>query len=403
MKKQNQSAVAKPAKPPAQNVYAGMGDVLGAGFGDLMNDTGIQLSVLKLKDIYVDAQIREQFEDETNTMEEMTASIGKHGVFQTVLVRPISDGPAPYKLVAGERRFIGSERAGKLDIPCLIKEMTDEEAADIQLQENIQRKNLTQIEEAKKIQKDLDTLGSVDAVLEKHSKGRAWLSKILSLLKLPEQAKRLVSEKITADLEVINAVKTVEKHDPEAAKALVDDLKKTRGKEDARKKVNAVKDAVKPSKKQAKGIVATPPDLSHQEPGNATVSTLPGMETEGAPSGDGAPAAEQGNSSVRAPALAPAEALNKAYTNIFELGSSPKMLLDVMPKEDRDNIESWLQTFYSAGQQEKNMSRAVIQGFRKGTFSTDGDGAFALLAFLQGADASVTRFNLLNLFGLVKE
>ena len=127
--------------------------------------------------------------------------------------------------------------------------MTDEEAEDAQLAENIHRKNLTQIEEAMKIQRDLDRLGSVEAVLEKHHKSRPWLSKMLSLLNLPEQAKRLVIENVSADIEVINTVKTIEKLDPVKAKALVDDLKMTRGKENARDKVAAVKEEVKPSKK----------------------------------------------------------------------------------------------------------------------------------------------------------
>ena len=96
---------------------------------------------------------------------ELADSIKASGVHQPILVRPLPGSrvadtfgarnpngtllPRPtHELVAGERRYIGSERAGKQDIPCLIKEMTDTEAADIQLQENIQRKNLTQIEAA---------------------------------------------------------------------------------------------------------------------------------------------------------------------------------------------------------------------------------------------------------------
>jgi len=73
--------------------------------------------------------------------------------------------------------------------------------------------------------------------------------KMFSLLNLPEQAKRLANENVSADVEIITAVKTIEKHDPEKAKALVDDLKMTRGQENARDKVAAVKEEVKPSKK----------------------------------------------------------------------------------------------------------------------------------------------------------
>lgn len=389
-------------KKPSSNAYAGQDVVLAEGFGDLMKE-GDQYSEVLLSDITVKHQVRQEMEDEENTLADMEASIRKHGVFQPVLLRPVTGGPRPYELVAGERRYIGSGRAEKDRIPALIRSMSDEEARDMQLAENIQRKNLSQIEEAKRIQEDLDTLGSVDAVLEKHSKGRPWLSKILSLLTLPEQAKRLISEKISADIEVINSVKTIEKRDPKAAKELVDDLKKTRGKEDARKKTAAVKEVVKPStkppKSAPKGIVATPKDLSHEEPGAADVKNFADAKIE---DGHQEPATKSKGDASRAPALAPSEALNKAYSLIYESGSSPKMVLDMMAADDRANCEAWLETFFDAGMSAKDMSQIVMQGFRKGTFATDGDAAFALIAFLQGTDSEVKRFNLLNVLGAAK-
>lgn len=388
--KKNQLAVAQAPKK-ATNAFAGMSDILGAGFGDMMNDSGVQLAVLNLSDIHVKPQIREQFEDESNTMDEMTASISKHGVFQTVLVRPTPNGPAPYELVAGERRYLGSEFAGKKDIPCLIKEMTDTEAADIQLQENIQRKNLTQIEEAKKVQADLDELGSVDAVLEKHSKGRAWLSKILSLLTLPEQAKRLISEKISADMEVIGMVKTIEKINPTVAKELVDKLKETRGKQDARKVAEKAKDVVKPPKKQADKTM--PKNRPHVKPGVAALPFSDRGDEETSSSDDlaGRPDLEQMPVS-----------LARAYNLIFESGSSPKMFLDTLSEHDRADVQSWLESFYDAGMNAENMALGLIQGLRNGTFATEGPGAFAMLAFVQGADAAIQSFNALNILGLVK-
>ncbi len=398
----------------ATSAYAGQAAILGNGIGDLMDDSGNQLAMLDLDDIDVGAQIREVFEDDDSSMDEMVSSVKKHGVFQTVLVRPIQDGPTPYRLVSGERRYRASKRAGELKIPCLIKEMTDDEAAEIQLAENIQRKNLTQIEQAKAIQKDLDKLGSVEAVLEKHSKGRAWLSKILSLLTLPEQTKRLVSENISADLEVINKVKTIEKHDPEEAKILVDELKKTRGKEDARKKADAVKEKVKPSKKEPKGVVATPKDLDHELPSAPHVVSFDAEEH--AESNSGWPyqiPAKSAASGIDVPediksktshalALLPGEVLNKAYMQIYEKDAFPKTVLAHMTDMERDGVEEWLHTFYDAGQSAKDMSVAVIQGIRKGAFSGEGDSAFALMAFLQGADSNVKAFNLLNILGSVK-
>lgn len=229
----------------SKNAFAGTDGLMGEGIDALFANAGDQLAHIPLDLIEVKKQIREEFEDEENTLADLAADIKANGVHQPILVRPTAKG---YELVAGERRYRASLMAGLDQIPAKIRAMTDEEAEDAQLAENIHRKNLTQIEEAKKIQRDLDRLGSIEAVLEKHHKGRAWLSKILSLLHLPEQAKRLVTKNGSADLEVINAVKTVEKNDPEAAKVLVDDLISRRGKINARDAVAAVKTKVKPHK-----------------------------------------------------------------------------------------------------------------------------------------------------------
>ena len=370
------------------NAFAGAADALGAGIDALFADQGAQYSLIPLDMIEVKAQIRETFEDEENTLHDLAESIKARGVLQPILLRPTTDG---YELVAGERRYRASKLAGLEQIPAYIRELTDEEADDAQLAENIHRKNLTQIEEAKKIQRDLDRLGSVEAVLEKHQKSRPWLSKMLALLNLPEQAKRLVTEDVSADVEVINTVKTVEKIDPVKAKALVDDLKETRGKANARDKAAAVKETVKPSKKpKAGGTVATPKNRTHEEPGEVSVFT--GAKSIGEDlSDDGRPVV-----------FSPKDVLTKAYVNIFELGAKPQTILGVMDKADKEAVESWLRQFYDAGKQAKDVGRAVIQGIRNAQFSTDGDGAFALVAFLHGSD-SEAKFSVLDILGSVKE
>lgn len=392
-----------------ENAFAGAADAL-AGIDALFADTGAQYSMISLDMIEVKVQIRESFEDEVNTLADLAASIKARGLLQPILLRPTANG---YELVAGERRYRATKLAGLDLIPSFIREMTDEEADDAQLAENIHRKNLTQIEEAKKIQRDLDRLGSVEAVLEKHQKSRPWLSKMLALLNLPDQAKRLVTENVSADLEVINTVKTVEKADPVKAKALVDDLKKTRGKENARDKAAAVKEEVKPSKKPkapkgddskpAGGAMATPKDRSHEEAG--PVKSFAPAKIEGAdPFADTSSASKQDAPGAEIPRtdFNMKEVLNQAYVNIFEMGANPKTVLDVMGADDKGRVEDWLHSFYDAGKQSKDTGRAVIQGFRNGQFSSDGDSAFALVAFLHGAD-SEAKFSLLNVFGSIKD
>lgn len=415
MKKNSLSAAIAPKK--SGNAFDGMSDVLGVGFGDIMNTSGIELAVLKMADITVKPQIRQEMEDESNSMSEMAASIEEHGVFQTVLVRPTPNGPTSHELVAGGRRFIGSEMAGKTDIPCLIKEMTDAQAADIQLQENIQRKNLKQIEMARKLKADLDKLGGdMEALMAQHKKSRSFLSKVLSLTTLDTQATRVVSEQISADLEVIGMVKTVEKINPTAAKAMVTELKETRGKVDARKVAEKHKDAVKAPTKaktqkqaQKQGEKATPKDEAHKEPGTATVHNFAEAKSGvKAPNpvwpfagGSDADESDEQAAGGRGPALTPS-CIETGYSLIFKKGMAPKAFMDSLAKQDRADVQDWLQSFYDAGRNRDNMALGLIQGLRNGTFATEGAGAFAMLAFVQGGDAQVDKFNVLNVLGLAK-
>lgn len=375
MKKKSLSA----AVTPKANAYAGMGDVLGAGFGDIINNSEYEVAVLKLSDIYIEGQIREEFEDADNTMEEMKDSVAEYGVFQSVLVRPMENGPAPYKLVAGERRYRASVLAGKTDIPALIKKMTDDEATTIQMQENIQRKNLTQYELAKRVQKDLDEMGSTELVKAKYKKGNAWLSQITALLKLPEQAKRLVSENISADLDAINSVKIIEKTDPAKAKALVDDLKESKGKENARKKIAEVKATVKPKAEKASAAKPAPAV-------DTTIDIFADAKT-----GTEQPAAapvEQPESSVRpAPTETAWEILERAYSLITDSGSSPKMFWDLLDAARREDVSSWLRRYFDAGRDCKNVAQVVMKNLREKSFAQDSASAFNMIAFLQGVEA----------------
>ena len=238
------------------NALSGLGGMLDGvmdGFDDF------PFFMLAIDSITVKAQVREEFEDDDNLLEEMAESIRLDGVFQPILVRPLDGGG--YELVAGERRLRASIMAGKDTIPVYSKAMTDEQAERIQFAENIQRKNLTMIEEAARLQKRVDALGSTALLLAEINKSDAWLSKRLSLLKLPEQAKRLIKENISADIEVIQAVAQVEKHSPEKARETVDKLKADKGKTDARKTVKEAKDKVKP-KKEPKPKTELPKDVN---------------------------------------------------------------------------------------------------------------------------------------------
>ncbi len=367
--------------------FDGLADMMSGGF-DAEIGNADHMTKVALADIEIRDQVRDagHMEDEENTLDDLGDALAKRQA-QNIVVRPNPPGSTkPYLLVAGERRVRAGLKKGLLDLWALVAEMTDEEAEELQFAENVHRKNLTQMEEAKRIQRDLDTLGNVEAVLAKHNKSRAWLSKIMALLNLPEHAKRLVKENISADLEVINTVKTIEKADPKKAAALVEDLKKTRGKTSAREQVAKVKDEVKPSKKtvakNAGGSVAAPRNRDIEDPSKGEVFA-PAKQSR--PSGR--PAHEA--------------ALNNAYTAIFEQGKQPKNTLEGLSDQDREAVEAFLSTFYEAGKQATDAARTVMEGFRNGGFSSDGIGAFALVAYLHGTDEKA-KFNLLNIFGVMK-
>lgn len=377
----------KNTKPStAANAYAGFGDILAGGFDTSLTDSAND-QMVELDRIEVRMQDRVEFEDEDNTLADLGRSLAKRQL-QSILLRHSAPGAAlPFILVAGERRVRAAKVQGLTQLRARIEEMTEDEAQEAQLAENIHRKNLTQIEEAKRLQRDIERLGSVEAVVVKHHKSRSWVSKTIALLTLPENARRLVAENISADLEVISQVKTIEKIDPAAAKQLVDDLKATRGKESGRAKVQAVKEQVKPkpatpkaqAKQAATGENATAPHRNNEQPGEVQIFAHAKKELK----------------SVQ-------QQLSDAYSRIYESNALAQSVLETMDASDREACGDWLHTFYEAGKQTPDASRAVIVGLRNGMFAADGHGAYALAAFLYGADAGA-KFVLVNVLASVKE
>jgi ParB family chromosome partitioning protein len=314
------------------NTFGNMDGVLGSGVDALFSTAGAQFSHVYLDEIVVKPQIREIFEDEGHSLAEFADSIRLHGVLQPILLRKTDAG---HVLVAGERRFMAARLAGLEKIPAYIREMTDGEAEDAQFAENVHRKNLTQMEAAKKLQRDVQRLGSVQAVLKLHSKSKAWLSKALGLLDLPDQSKRLVAENISADVGLINMVKTIEKADPAEAMRLVDTLKSARGKKDARDMALLVKNRVKPVRKApqkaeeknagaGEAFISMPWDIRQND------GAAHGMRDAGPDSG-----------------LPAVKTLRDAYRSIVGRGETPKAFLKKLSHGERSDAEDWLHGFYA--------------------------------------------------------
>lgn len=127
-------------------------------------------------------QPRDTFAPEA--LEELTASVRKHGVLQPVVVRPKSNGN--YELVAGERRFRAATAAGLAEIPAVVRELSDQEALALALIENLQREDLNPVEEARAFRRLIDEFGLTQAQLAlEMGKSQASIGNALRLLALP--------------------------------------------------------------------------------------------------------------------------------------------------------------------------------------------------------------------------
>lgn len=127
-------------------------------------------------------QPRRRFSQEG--LEELAASIREKGLLQPLVVRPKGEG---YELVAGERRLRAAEMAGLKEVPALIRDLTDQEAMEVALVENLQREDLTPLEEARGYQALLGLGLTQEEVAKRVGKARSTVANALRLLQLPEE------------------------------------------------------------------------------------------------------------------------------------------------------------------------------------------------------------------------
>ena len=126
------------------------------------------------------------------SLDELTASVREHGVLQPILVRP--RGAGQFQLIAGERRWRASRAAGLATIPSLIEEMDDETALEIAIIENLQREDLSPLDEAIMYDRMIRERGySVRRLAQKLGKDKGYLENRLRLADAPPEIKELVS------------------------------------------------------------------------------------------------------------------------------------------------------------------------------------------------------------------
>ncbi|GLV48144.1 chromosome partitioning protein ParB [Thermus sp. LT1-2-5] len=139
-------------------------------------------------------QPRRRFTEES--LRELAASIREKGLLQPLLVRPKGDG---YELVAGERRYRAALLAGLEEVPALVRDLTDQEALELALVENLQREDLSPVEEARGYQALVQMGLTQEEVAKKVGKARPTVANALRLLQLPEEVLAALEEgKITA-------------------------------------------------------------------------------------------------------------------------------------------------------------------------------------------------------------
>ena len=194
-----------------------------------------EIKILNIDDVLPNRfQPRIQFDEKA--INELAESIKIHGVIQPIVVRKISD---KYEIIAGERRYKASVLAGKKEIPAIITTLDDKESAEIALIENIQRQNLTPIEEAISYKKILD-MGYLNKITlgEKLGKTQSTIANKLRLLNLNEDVQDALMQgkiserharsllRLSNDLQpvmlsrIINERLTVRKTDEEIEKML---------------------------------------------------------------------------------------------------------------------------------------------------------------------------------------
>ena len=179
---------------------------LGKGLEQLFNNENLNLSKFE-EQVYETASKEEIIEvalDELRVnpyqprkvfnreaLEELASSIKEHGVFQPIIVKKSIKG---YEIIAGERRVRASKLAGLSKVPAIIRDLDDEQMMEIALLENLQRENLSAIEEAIAYKSMLESLHlTQDELSKKVGKSRSHITNILGLLRLPKEVQELVA------------------------------------------------------------------------------------------------------------------------------------------------------------------------------------------------------------------
>ncbi|MGV6941921.1 ParB/RepB/Spo0J family partition protein [Stenotrophomonas maltophilia] len=233
-------------------------------------------------------QPRGEFNEEK--LQELAESIRQHGVIQPIVVREHPTLPGQWMVVTGERRWRASKLAGKVEIPAVVTELTDQEIVAVQLIENLQREDLSPIEVAegyRKLQQEFNL--TQEAVAETVGKSKQTVSDFLKVLEMPAEFQQLLSEKLVRGAADLNALWRANGKQPDRVAALIagatQDSPITRV---MIRSVTSTDAGDTPSDGAGSPAGRTPPsDHSASNPGPNTATTTPTKETGSSSNGEG--------------------------------------------------------------------------------------------------------------------
>lgn len=138
-------------------------------------------------------QPRNHFSEEN--LKELSESIAKNGIMQPIIVRPSGEYPGKYEIVAGERRWRAAKMAKLENVPVVVREIKDEQALELAIVENVQRQDLSPLEEAAGYQRLIDDFSySQEEIATTVGKSRSHIANLLRLLGLPDKVKAMLHE-----------------------------------------------------------------------------------------------------------------------------------------------------------------------------------------------------------------
>ena len=174
---------------------------LGRGLSSLIGETKVetQKNQLSISDLIPNKYQPRKIFDESN-LEDLTNSIKERGMIQPIIVRRSNNDKAKFEIIAGERRWLAAQRAGLHDVPVVITEADDLKSLEFAIVENVQRHDLSPIEEAQGYKRLIDEFNYDQEKVSKFiGKSRSYITNSLRLLTLPNDVIELIeNQKITA-------------------------------------------------------------------------------------------------------------------------------------------------------------------------------------------------------------